>query len=192
MCGGGCPGVEIIVPGPGSGSCVSCPAGTYAAVFECVPCMYDASNCNADGFALATCGSFEVNDISSCTNCTALGMFVSGDGATCSGGCSTAGEVASAGAPGEMVCVACGDDTFENGGVCEACTHNASNCNGDGFVFVGCGSGESSDVSTCTNCTALGMFVSGDGAMCTGGCSTAGEVASAGAPGEMVCVPCGG
>ena len=67
---------------------------------------------------------------------------------------------------------------------CEACTHNASNCNGDGFAFVGCGSGESSDVSTCTNCTALGMFVSGNGAGCEGSCP--GRAASSGGDGVNV------
>ena len=192
MCTGGCSLGEVVLAGPpGATVCSPCDAGTHQSGAECVACAHEASNCNGDGFVVAECGSGEASDVSSCTNCTALGMFVSGDGSMCTGGCSTAGEVASAGAPGEMVCVPCGADTYQSGVECEACAHNASNCNSDGLVFVGCGSGESSDVSTCTNCTALGMFVSGDGATCTGGCSTAGEVASAGAPGEMVCVPCG-
>ena len=189
-CTGGCLLGELALAGPpGVTVCSPCDAGTHESGGECVACAHDASSCIGDGFAVVECGSGEGSDVSSCTNCTAFGMFVSGDGSMCTGGC-LLGELALAGPPGVTVCSPCDAGTHQSGAECVACTHDASNCNGDGFAFVGCGSGEASDVSTCTNCTALGMFVSGDGATCTGGC-TAGEVASAGAPGEMVCVPCG-
>ena len=150
--------------------------------------MYDASNCNADGFALATCDSIAANDESSCTNCTALGMFVSADRSMCTGGCSP-GEVALAGPPGATVCSPCDAGTHQSGAECVACAHDASSCIGDGVAVAECGSGEASDVSSCTNCTILGMFVSADRSTCTGNCS-AGEVALAGPPGEMMCANC--
>ena len=240
-CEGMCAGGELPVGGqPGDTTCSPCPEDTYQLGAACVACEFNADVC-ARGFVVeVTCGSGETSDVSACTNCTAVGMFVSGDGAGCEGSCpegqrpvagtestcaacaacpadqyasvvctATEEHVCSAcsgptscgsgeglvgcGAESTDVsmreCVVCGDDTFENGGVCEACTHDASNCNGDGFAFVGCGSGESSDVSTCTNCTGLGMFVSGNGTTCEGMCS-GGELPVGGPPGDTTCSPC--
>ena len=150
--------------------CAACAGDTFENRGVCEACAYDATTCSAGRLALVGCGTGESSDVSVCTNCTAVGMFVSVGGDACVGGC-PAGELVVPGAPGTMECAACAEDMFENGGVCEACTHDASNCNGDGFAFVGCGSGESSDMSTCTNCTALGMFASGNGTTCEGMCS---------------------
>ena len=163
MCTGGCSLGEVVLAGPpGATVCSPCDAGSHQSGAECVACAHDALNCNGDGFVVAECGSGEASDVSSCTNCTALGMFVSGDGSMCTGGCSL-GEVVLAGPPGATVCSPCDAGTHQSGAECVACAHEASNCNGDGFVVAECGSGEASDVSSCTNCTALGMFVSGDG-----------------------------
>ena len=241
-CTGGCSAGELALAGlPGETTCSPCDADTYQSGLECVACAHDASTCNGDGIALVACGSGEGSDVSSCTNCTAMGMFVAASGATCEGMC-PAGERPVVGmmstceacepcpedhyvsvlctlteehvcsacsgptscVSGEVLvgcgaestdvsmreCVACGADTFEDGGVCVACATNASSCSGDGLAFVaGCGVGESSDTSSCVNCTAMGMFVSGSGGMCTGGCS-AGELALAGPSGETTCSPC--
>ena len=157
-CTGGCLLGELALAGPpGVTVCSPCDAGTYESGAECVACAHDASSCIGDGFSVAECGSGEGSDVSSCTNCTALGMFVSGDGSMCTGGCSL-GMVALAGPPGTTVCSPCDAGTHQSGAECVACAHDASNCNGDGFVVGECGSGEASDVSSCTNCTALGMF----------------------------------
>ena len=92
------------------------------------------------GLCLLECGSGESSDVSTCTNCTALGMFVSGDGSDVHWRMQHSWcMVASAGRTWRRWCaVPCGAEIrIRVGSKCEACTHNASNCNGDGFAFVG-------------------------------------------------------
>ena len=188
-CTGGCVAGEVPVVGaPGEMVCNACPDNMYQEGPDCILCAHDAGNCNEAGLVLQSCGLTVTSDVSTCTNCTAMGMFVSGDGGSCTGGCN-AGEVPVAGAPGEMVCNACPDNMYQEGPDCILCAHDAGNCNEAGLVLQSCGLTATSDVSTCTNCTAMSMFVSGDGGSCTGGCN-AGEVPVAGAPGEAVCDTC--
>ena len=168
--------------------CVVCGDDTFENGGVCEACTHNASNCNGDGFAFVGCGSGESSDVSTCTNCTGLGMFVSGNGTTCEGMCA-GGELPVGGQPGDTTCSPCPEDTYQLGAACVACEFNADVCARGFVVEVTCGSGETSDVSACTNCTAVGMFVSEDGASCVGSCA-AGEVVVAGEPGEMECAAC--
>ena len=48
---------------------------------------------HCDGFALtASCGAGDGSDVSVCTDCAAMGMFVSADGASCIASTCPAGE----------------------------------------------------------------------------------------------------
>ena len=182
--------VDCIMTLSGDAECVTCGADTYENSSVCTPCAHTPATCAMEGFAFTACGSGESSDVSTCTDCTALRMFVSGDGASCTGSCSV-GSVVTAGGPGETNCDPCPEDTYQNGAVCDACASTSATCDADGLALeAACGTGETSDVSTCTNCTALGMFVSANGTLCEGNCS-AGSVPVAGAPGDVFCNVCG-
>ena len=192
-CDGGCPGTEVLVPGPpGAQNCMRCPEHTFPDGGVCVDCEFTPETCNADGFALGACDEGGVSDPSSCTDCASMDMFVSADGASCIASTCPVGESVVAGPPGDTTCSGCAADMYQSGNSsgCVACAHNSGSCSDAGFaVTASCGVGEMSDVSVCTDCAAMGMFVSGDGMSCTGGCP-AGQAVVAGAPGETNCMTC--
>ena len=186
-----CPVDETVVAGPpGDMTCSGCPADMYqsGSGSGCVACAANVANCG-DGGVFVGCGAGETTDVSSCMNCTEMGIFVSADGLSCGGTCS-AGLAVVAGPPGDETCEACDIDFFANDGVCEPCAVTPDNCNEDGFAVTRCDGLLLSDISFCSNCTALGEFVHADGDRCSGSCAD-GETVIPGGPGEQNCATCG-
>ena len=185
-----CPPDETVVPGPpGDMTCSGCPADMYQNGSGCVACAVSAGDCGNGSAAVAMCGVGETADVSTCMNCTELGMFVSADGLSCGGTCS-GGLAVVAGAPGDETCEVCDMDFFANSGVCDPCAITPDNCNEDGFALTRCEGLLLSDISFCSNCTALGQFVNAAGTLCSGTCAD-GETVIPGAPGEQNCAMCG-
>ena len=172
-------------------NCRNCPAGMFDTGSGCDDCAHTSASCMGNGFALVECGVASPFDVSACTNCASMGMFVSSDGTSCVASNCAAGEGVVAGGPGDTTCAECSADTFAIDSVCQECTATSANCGPNGVVFVGCGAGETSDVSSCTDCASMGMFVSGDGMSCVASNCAGGEGVVAGPPGDETCEPCG-
>ena len=166
-----------------------CAVDEYLNGGTCTGCAHTSATCSENGVALVACGGGETSDVSSCTNCTDMEMFVSADGMSCVASTCPQDETVVAGPPGDMTCSGCPADMYQSGSGCVACALSTGDC-GDGSALVACGVGETVDVSACMNCTELGMFVSDDGLSCDGTCF-AGFSVVAGPPGDRTCDSCG-
>ena len=66
---------EVVIPGPAGDTTCGCPVDMYSDSGSCVACAHTSASCGDNGFALVACGLGETTDVSTCTNCTASGMF---------------------------------------------------------------------------------------------------------------------
>ena len=138
---------------------------------------------------MVACGTGEASDVSSCTSCTNLGMFVSGDGMSCVPSNCPEGEVDNAGPPGTIECQQRPTDVVASV-VYRVCTHTLGSCTAPGFAVTWCTPGLSTDESACFNCTSTAQFVNAEGTECSG-MGSPGETVIPGGPGEQNCATCG-
>ena len=138
--------------------CFDCPVRTWQhEPLDCEWCLYNSTVCNGDDFALVDCPGALLEDTSSCTNCTALGQFVSADNTSCVGGC-PAGERPVPGTTDTCEpCTPCGADeyasvlcTIDEEHVCASCTGPTS-CPA-GSILLDCAESAEPGVRTCVPC----------------------------------------
>ena len=116
-----------------------CPEGTYHdGDGECVACEYtDETNeaCEQLGQVVVVCEVGSMSDQSACTNCTAVGMFVSEDGALCVGSCAAGEVVVAEGTRRDGVCGMPTGYIWEWSRVCGVCAYRCDmqRCRGCGW-----------------------------------------------------------